>query len=258
MSHLSDIGFAFTRTEELLAFVESVVQQGEVLPTPRGYYVYWSPGVGVELWIRADAKQRLAGCSLHFTGSGQMQIGITQTFRNPERPMDGSCYAWAAPEDDNPYSGLYAFAADMPDFDMVEERALMVPVVTAQIAAFAKELRCFRGDGEFLSLQPEGPHPAAESFTPTWTHGEEPIPEAHITGRVQAVELRTNPATGLSFYAIHVKTLGGTVDLVADPELTRGKPIVNGIVQAACWLSARILSDLPMPKQPRFPYRRRR
>ena len=258
MSHLSDIGFPFIQTEDLLTFVQSVVNAGEALPTPRGYYIFWSPGAGVELWIRADPKRNLVGCGLHFTGSSRMRVGMTQTFRHPERPMDGSCYAWADPQGDNPYSGLYPFAAEMPDFDLVEERVLLLPVVTVQIAAFAREPRCFRSEGEFIAAQPEGSRLAAETFTPTWQHGDDPVPEAHITGRIQQVELLTNPATGRTFYALGVRTLGGTVDVVADPELMKGRPVVNGIVQGTFWLSARILSDLPLPRQPRFPYRRRR
>ena len=258
MGHLSDIGFPFKQPEELQTFIAGIIEEGEPLPTQRGYYVFWSPGEGVELWIRVDNQRRLVGCSPHFTGTGQMQVGITQTFRNEERPLDGSCYAWADPQGDNPYSGLYPFVADMPDFDLVEERALLVPVVAMQIAAFSSELRCYRSEGEFISEQPDGSRPQAESFTPTWRHGEDPTPEAHITGRILEAEMRTNPATGQEFYAISIRTHGGTVDVVADPTLTKGRPAENGIVQGTFWLSARVISDLPLPKQPRFPYRRRR
>jgi hypothetical protein len=258
VSHLSAIGFPFKQPEELLRFVASVVNEGEALSTPKGYYVFWSPGEGVEFWIRVDDKRRIVGCSPHFTGSGQMRVGITQTFRNEERMLDGSCYAWADPQDDNPYSGLYPFVADMPDFDLVEERALLTPIVTLQIAAFSTEARCFRSEGEFITAQPDGSRPVTESVTPTWQHGDHPSPDAHINGRIQQVELRANPATGQEFYALGVKTHGGTIDVVADPELLRGKPAENGVIQGTFWLSTRIVSDLPIPKQPRFPYRRRR
>lgn len=254
MSHFSDIGFAFKNIEEFQAFCEQVVNRGQPLTSPLGYYVRWQAGAGVELWIQANQTKQLVGCSPHFVGSGEMRVCVTQTFRHPERPMDGSLYAWADPQDDaNPYSGKFALAVDLPDFDRVEDRLIQNPTVTLQIAAFADILRCFPSEAAFTAEQSEM---APEAFRPGWRKGErpgEPRPEAIFSGRIRQAEQRVNPATGQPFLYALVQTLGGTIDVVADPATTDGEPVVEGILAGTFYLSARVISPLPaFPPQSTF------
>jgi hypothetical protein len=48
----------------------------------------------------------------------------------------------------------------------------------------------------------------------------------------------TPTATGM-----FVRTLGGTVDMVADPESVEGEPTVGGAVQGSFWLSGRVVQE---------------
>lgn len=47
----------------------------------------------------------------------------------------------------------------------------------------------------------------------------------------------TNPFTHLSFYWAKIRTLGGEVEVVADPEIVSGTMMKNGIVSGFFWLS---------------------
>jgi hypothetical protein len=250
MSHLSDIGFGFESPQEFLEFVQNVVNNdGNVgFTSPNGHYMLWTTGNGVELWIHADSALQLNGCGIHFRGEGRMRVHITQTFISGETPLHGCLYGWLNPSDeDNPYSGELPFAASVPNFDFVAEPLLRSPMVTLQVAAFVeKELRCYMSDGAYHSVRGRSASPS-EIFESDWDQGDspgEPSPMALCGGRVLSVEMRTNPASNLPFYSLLVKTRGGTIDMIADPETLRGKPVEGGIVQASCWLSAAVLTEL--------------
>lgn len=253
MSHLSAIGFTFKNPEEFLRFVEGVANEGEMFSGPHGYYSRWSPGVGVELWAHVNPKRMLVGCGLHFSGCGEMRVSVTQTFPGARGGLDGSIYGWANPADENnPYSGEFAFVAAVPNFDAVEEPLLLNPLVTVQIAAFAQEIRCFGNDNVYYSLNPDSTTPIS-AFIPSWRQGMEasdPSPEAFCSGSILQTELRANPVTEREFYWMLVQTPGGTIDMVADPEIVRTKPTIGGIVQGTFWLSARVITPLPEAAPP--------
>jgi hypothetical protein len=258
MSHLSDLGFTVTM-EEFQRLVMQAATEGEVLPSAHGCYVRWSPGAGIELWVQADSEKQLVGCNPHFAGAGRMRVGLIKPLGNPERPLDGGFYGWADPKDAEPESGEYPFVADAPDYDLIQERFTPLRTVEVQIAAFAHELHCFADEAAFDASQEGKPGFAAESFIPTglFHHDIEQL-EAQTTreqaqalfcGHILQAEQRTNPTTGSVFHALLVRTLGGTVDVVADPALVQDRPTVGGIVHGTFWLSGRIL-DLPPPKKP--------
>lgn len=60
--------------------------------------------------------------------------------------------------------------------------------------------------------------------------------------------LLINPATGASFHWAKVRTLGGEVDVVADPEVLNGSLVVGGVVNGSFWLSGRLFKP-PQPKR---------
>ena len=267
MSHLSDIGFGFESPQDFLVFVQQVVNQdgNTGFTSPNGHYMLWTTGNGVELWIHADAARQLNGCGIHFRGEGRMQVHVTQTFISGDTPLHGCLYGWLNPADENnPYSGELSFAASVPNFDYIAEPLLQSPMVTLQVAAFVeKELRCYMSDGAYHSVRGRSAAPS-EVFESDWDRSDtpgEPSPLALCGGRVLSVEMRTNPSTDLPFYALHVKTRGGTIDMVADPEALRGRPVEGGIVQANCWLSAAVLTELHAPianVQPESTFRQKR
>jgi hypothetical protein len=67
--------------------------------------------------------------------------------------------------------------------------------------------------------------------------GDEPAPDALLHGRVVRAERLTNPETGVAFAHLVVKTLGGEIDVVADPEELPELPAEGSIVRAGGWLS---------------------
>jgi hypothetical protein len=250
-SHFSDIGFTVANADEYSQLAGHAAEQGEVLNAPGGYYIRWSPGAGVELWAHANRKRELLGCNPHFAGNSSLRMGINQPpISNPENALDGSLYCWAGASDDEPESGV-PMVVDLPDFDMVRRRISVPAVVTMQVAAFAHELSCFADDEQFHNSQNYGVKFAAEfyipsgTFAPDMTYQEPPQAEAVFAGHVLSSDLLTNQFTGQQFYYLSVKTLPGTLDIVSDPAIVEGQPVVGGVVNGSFWLSGRIISDLP-------------
>jgi hypothetical protein len=132
---------------------------------------------------------------------------------------------------------------------------------------FAHSLECWPDDASYYSEEEERWNPsgagqgheerrskglASESFIPSGTFpssSEEdaanfvPKAEAIFTGHVLAAELLTNGHSGRKFHHVHVRTLGGEYDVVADPEVVRGEPLLSGVVQGVFWLTGRLVRD---------------
>jgi hypothetical protein len=233
--------------------MESVAPVAARFDTPHGSYLQWAPGEGVELWIQLNAVQKIVGCSPHFSGQGRMEAAIIETVSTPGRALDGHCFGWAAPrEPDNPYSGLHAIAASLPDFAYIDERILIPPVVTLQIAAFASHLEYFPTETAFVESE-SGQYYAAEIGSSVWCHAERdglPQPEVYLSGFVVDSEWRANPVTGLGFHALVLRTDAGTIDVVADLETSPRRPVVGTVVAGIFSLSARVTHELPPARKP--------
>lgn len=257
MSHLSDIGFGFQGPGDFYAFVETIVNEttNRVYPTDNGFYVVWTPGAGVELWIQAGKNLQLTGVGLHFTGEGRLRVHVTQSSPSEIDPMHGCLYAWANPQDeDNPYSGDYPLMVAAPNFDFVENAVLEHPVVDCQIAAFVEdELRCWTLPTFLSTGQAEEDIALFQSDCQNADAAEEPTPHAQVRGTVLKLETRVNQVSGNEFYWAVVQTVGGTIDIVADPAVVVGTLVEGGIVEARCWLSALVLTGVPVESVPITP-----
>ncbi len=257
-SHFSTMGFQVDSDEDFNRLARQAIEAGEEIKSPRGYYVRWAAGEGIELWVGGNERRELVACNPHFTGSSRMRVGVTEVCCDAQTPLDGSLRAWADPETDDPESGAYPFPVDVPDFDLIRDRLSCPLIATMQIAAFADELECFADDAEFAASQDSEMKLAAQSFIPSGLFlavgndaqpsAEVPRTEVMFAGHVQQAELCTNPVTQLQFHYLSVRTLGGSYDVVADPEIVVGEPVVAGVVQGVFWLSGRIVSELP-PRQ---------
>ncbi len=251
MSHMSALGFAMT-VEAFQDLVESALDETVCFSTPIGSYHRWSPGAGVELWLQANAVKHVVGCNPHFEGQGRLDAAIIETVCAPGRPLDGHCFGWAAPrEPSNPYSGLHAFAASLPDFAHVDERILVPPVVTLQVAAFATQVEYFPTEAAYVTSE-WGQYYGAVPGSTTWLQADEdglPQPDVFLTGHVAASERIANPATGQEFHTVVLRTDAGTIDVVADLETAPRRPVVGAVVAGTFWLSARAVSKLPPPRR---------
>jgi hypothetical protein len=64
---------------------------------------------------------------------------------------------------------------------------------------------------------------------------------------VLSSELRQNDVTGQTFYTAHVKTLGGTMDIVADVQQVKGELKPGSIVQGEFWFCAKLADSNATP-----------
>jgi hypothetical protein len=245
-SHLSSIGFLVESDQDFLDLADRAVSQGEETRSRRGVYRRWGNASGAELWAQVDRRGDLIGMNPHFAGLGRMRVGLTERLPPPkeESPLDGAFHGWLDPKE-RPERGECPFVFDSPDFDL--HRSLRLPaVVELQLAAFAHELAIYASDAAYDAANTDGQRLAAESFIPSGLFsaagGARRSPEAHavLAGHVLAAEQRRNPDGGAMFRWLHVRTLGGTLDVVADPDLVAGTPAVGGVITGAFWLSGRL------------------
>jgi len=260
-NNFSTIGFDVGSQEDFVALARVAVERGERVPCPFGEYLVWSPGGGAQLIVQVDDQRRLVGANPHFEGPARIRVAVTHTARDGEHPMDGYVHAWAGPRNDEPESGDYPFVVDMPDFDAATDGLVVPGLGSMQIAAFARTLACWQDDASYAAAE-EAKWAAkgyssgdkvrgfsAESFIPSGTFslgdpppgGFVPKAEAIFTGHVLLAELATNGHSGLPFHHLVVKTLGGEYDVVADPTVPEGEPVVGGVVQGTFWLTGRLV-----------------
>ena len=256
---MSAIGFGVS-LEAFQEIVERAAPDAARFETTRGTYLQWLVGGGVELWLQANAVQKIVGCNPHFAGEGRIEAAVIETVSAAGKPMDGQCFGWAAPSDPgNPYSGKHAIAASLPDFAYVDERILVPPVVTLQVSAFAAELEYFPTETAFVDSE-SGRYYGAEIGSTVWAHAtveDLPQPDAFLSGTVEQSERRENQVTGEPFHTLVVRTTAGTLDVVADLQTLPRRPVVGTVVAGTFWLSARVVSELPPVRKP-MPFQRAR
>ena len=241
--------------EDINNFAKEVALQTKQFPSVDGVYLQWRSACGAELWLQIDRDREYAGINPHFHGPARMRVGLT-AYMPSETPsvLDGSFHGWSEPakkEDSEEMSGTYPFVFDAPDASV--HRNLTLPkIVEVQIAAFAHEIALYDNETAFYASQTEdGLKMSAESFIPSGLFGDREGKTKALglfAGKILAVELKTNSLTPVSYWWALVQTLGGQFDVVIDPELLDGPPVVGGLVQGSFWLSGRILAETPLQK----------
>lgn len=246
-THWTDVGFDVTKWKEIQKVVARAAEHGDEMEAPGGSYILWSAGAGVEVWVQAGPDDQTLGVHPHFRGEGRMRASVARALPNPENPLDGTLFCWADPQTDDLEAGLYPFVATAPDFALVMDTA-MPRLASLQIAAFAHDVRCVEREADYT---PEAGLWGPEAFIPTGVVEVKglrrtprirpiPLPEAILSAKIRSADRRENPATGRSFWAIHARTLGGTIDIAADPESLEGEPVRNGVIEGEFWLSASV------------------
>jgi hypothetical protein len=217
-------------------------EEGQAFKTADGTYMKWSPGAGIELWAQLDHYEEIIGLNPHFRGKGQMRVGFVERITRPDGTiLDGAFYGWANPSDDVVTDGEFPFVFDIPNYKICD--AQLGSAVSVQLAAFAHELHSYKNEKEFDKSQAKRLNFASRSFIPSGLftpEGEDTTPPqayAIFTGHVLDTSLITNPVTGLTFCWSHVSTLGGEVDVVADPVLLNDVITKGGVVTGSFWLS---------------------
>lgn len=246
-THFTTVGFDTRKWKDIQVVVQRAAREGTEIETPHGFYVMWDVGAGVEIWVQVGPDDKTAGVHPHYRGAARMRASVASALPDDRNPLDGNLFCWADPQTEDLEAGLYPFVVTPPDFDLLRE--MPTPALrTLQVAAFAHQLVCAPDEDSF---RPQEGLWGPEAFIPTGVvevRGirrkprlrDRPIPEAMLSGRVERAGRARNPATEREFWALSVRTLGGTLDVVADPEVVEGEPAEGAVVQGEFWLSASV------------------
>ena len=247
-SHMSSIGFPVQNIEEMNSLgKQAVVQARETFQVLGiGYYRQWSLGAGVELWVHVTQKMEIVGMDPHFSGEARMKVRLLKRVLHAKNTvLEGAFYGWANPHGGGTSEGDYPFCFNAPDYRLHD--GLTLPSeVPVQLAAFPNELLAFDNQEEMRSSNTWMNQMAPESciptglFLPGGQKVDPPKPEIMFCGTVQETSPLTNPVTGQAFLWAKVRTLGGEIDVVADPAAVKGAIRKNGIVGSMSYLSGRI------------------
>jgi hypothetical protein len=248
-SQFSTIGFSITSGEDLAALASHVADKAERISTPPGDYLKWAPPSGEQLWLQISPEGDAMGMSAHFAGKSAIRVAVEARVKlATHTPLDGTFLAWANPPEQAATGGDYPFAFDCPD--AATHLELMLPAtLTAQVAAFAQQVTLFESAAAHAASQAaQGATSASRSFIPSGliSPAGEPVspPEPHalIAGHVVEADTRANAVTGTPFVWALVDSLGGTFDVVIDPELLPRMPRPGDVLAGWFWLSGRLLT----------------
>ncbi|MGE3957101.1 MAG: hypothetical protein AB7H96_10320 [Vicinamibacterales bacterium] len=246
-SQFSAIGFQVSSGEDLAALATHVAERATTIDAAEGQYLKWSPASGEQLWLQLTRSGDAMGMNPHFEGRSRVVVGVeARVSRKTHTPLDTTFLAWANPPEGASTGGDYPFAFDCPDGAV--HAALELPLrVEAQIAAFAQQLTVYASEAAYLAAQradglPFGPR----AFIPSGlvSPDGQPVnpPESHalITGRVIEASQQVNTVSGEPFFWALVDTVGGTFDVVIDPDLIEEPVRPGNIVAGWFWLSGRL------------------
>lgn len=249
-SQFSTIGFSITSGEDLAALASQVADKADRISTPPGEYLKWAPPSGEQLWLQISPEGDAMGMSAHFAGKSSVRVALeARVVRPTHTPLDGTFLAWANPPAGAAGGGEYPFAFDCPDAATHLDLALPA-IVTAQVAAFAQQVSLYDSPAAFASSQAaQGARTPSRSFipsglvAPTGEPVSPPEPHALIAGHVIEADTRVNAVSGTQYWWALVDSLGGTFDVVIDPELLAEPPHPGQVLSGWFWLSGRLLAD---------------
>jgi hypothetical protein len=265
--HFGVIGFKSSSAEELTELIGKLPNTGAFSqPCPPGYYYRWHSDSGSELWVHlakepggGEEKLNIVGVTPFFRGNGRIPVRVMKKRQRPgDNAFEGAVFVEIEPGP-RPHQCATVALLDVVDYAVWMNRVTPF-LAQAQIAAFPHELAVYRSEEEFTEAQADeqvkfSPESffASGLFSGSGQTGGQAVfhdpsakdfnapARAFFTGRVLSAELRKNDVTGQSFYAALVKTLGGTIDMVADPKLLAETLRPGCIVQGEFWLCVRLI-----------------
>jgi hypothetical protein len=247
-SHFSSLGIPMSDRDIYFEYFKKSYENGKHINTDQGMYTKWEIGNGIELWGQVDKNSDAIGMNPHFSGSTEMKVRIEKRVNKPDDTvLDGAFYGWADPSDSE-NDGSYPFVFDVPDVATYQSIKLH-QIVTVQLTAFAHEISAYLNDEEYEKSQDKEPKFASEAFIPSGlfspdgSDNNSPQAYAIFTGHILDTKEIINPYTNNRFLWARVKTLGGEIDIVIDPEILEGNLTIGGIVSGSYWLSGKIISD---------------
>jgi hypothetical protein len=263
--HFSVIGFNAGSAEELAEMVSKLPDTGAYSqPCAPGYYYRWHSESGSELWVHLAAgggeeKLNIVGVTPFFNGSGRMPVRVMKKRQRPtDNAFEGAVFVEIEPGP-RPRQCSTVALLDVVDYAVWANRVTPF-LAEAQIAAFPHDIMVFPNEDEFARAQigekvqftPEsffasglfssaGAAGGAATFHDPSADEFNAPSRAFFTARVLSVEERRNSVTGQVFNAALVKTLGGTIDVVADRRQVHSELAPGCVVQGEFWLCARLI-----------------
>lgn len=251
MSNLSDIGFPVRNEHDVNEILMQVLGKAKEIRGPNGFYLKFSDISGAEIYLQGNFNGELIGFNPHFAGKSRRSVGLTKVIERDSSELDGGFHAWAAPSGEGvEISGEYPFVFDVPDFRI--NKINEFPVIRAiQLTAFASnDFEIFQSEAAFYASQDSEPKFSSNFFIPSglflpdekMISIEPPRPIGIFAGEIKEFELKTNHHTSEKFYWFLVETLGGDIDVAADPKLISAEPKIGGFVRGQFWLSGRLIA----------------
>lgn len=246
-SQFSAIGFNVRSGDDLAALASRAAERADTITAGPGHYLRWAPASGEQLWLQLTPSGEAMGMNPHFAGKSRVRAAVEARVARPSHtPLDGTFLAWAEPPAGAATGGAYPFAFDCPD--AARHADLPLPsIVDAQIAAFAQHLSVYASLAAYEAAQAaEGQAFPSRSFIPSGLIAPDgspvdpPEPHALFVGHVVEGGRRRNSLSGLPFNWALVETIGGTFDVVIDPELLADPPSRGNILSGWFWLSGRL------------------
>ena len=251
-SHFSTIGFPVDSTSACSELATKIARLAKRIPVRDGAYLLWSGSDGAQVWLQVDSTNTLIGMNPHFAGKSAIPVGIRSILRRPgETPFDGAIQGGVNETEPGAEDGDFPIVADVPNLG-THERLKPPASVTAQVAAFAHEASFSSAEAEYEAAQQHEVKFASKSFIPSGMFEpggeatEPPQAYAIFSGHVLEAEAKRNEMTGETYYWALVDSLGGTFDVVIDPEVLPELPRSGGILSGSFWLSG---TFPPVPKR---------
>jgi hypothetical protein len=239
-NNLSAIGFNVSDAESFIQLLQDTAKDAEEVEIEaQGSYKRFETPEGAQMWLQLSPDGEVCGGQPHFKGTSRYKVKVIKPF--PENHFDGRFLCETVEGD----TAGVPFAFDSPDFQVHPYTFRMGAECTVQLTAFPREIdfhkdiEAFReasaavlppemvekhteewGEPPVL-LDPDGGMIPSGTFTPGPEGGpiDPPQPIVIYCGKVYDIKRNTNSTSGNDFYSMTLKTLGGSVDLIAEPSL---------------------------------------
>jgi hypothetical protein len=239
----STIGFPIQDESEFSDLATHLAAEAQRIPVSGGTYLLWASPGGEQVWLQGDSDGYLVGMTPHFAGKSQVSVSIRSILRRPGETSLAGTIRGSVNDETGPTAGILdcPIVIDVPN--LATHGRLELPIcVDVQVASFAREVSIFASEDAYYASQEHGGF-ASRSYVPSGTFtpdgGETEPPQAFgiFTGHVLEAAVKRNGKTDAPFYWALVDTLGGTFDVVIDPELLPHPPRAGGILQGQFWFS---------------------
>jgi hypothetical protein len=247
--HLASIGFPIQVPDDLQVYIEHALRHGRRFSTSQGSYVCWSSRSGAELWVKLDLEGQVLEVNPFFSGHSKMSVAIEERIAaETDGSLEGAFYGWMSgyydrSEGSNPrfsYNGIIPLGFNTPNYAMYDR--LNTPgVFDARLVGFAQSLQAFDSvedyyrwsKGKNLML-------SSEAFFPDHNPEVNMLFTAYVLDSMPLV----NEFTSCRYEWAWVRTYGGEIDIVAQPDQVDGKLVPGGTVMGRLWMTGKILSNL--------------